>query len=185
MRTHDVIVALAVLGVVGQILVIVLVAAALLDVARVPEPIARIRGAVWGYELWSAFAVSAVAVAGSLYFSEVAHFVPCKLCWFQRIFMYPIPFVALLAALWSDHRAARYVLPLPVVGAYFSVKQLLIERGVIDEAQSCFVSAPGGCATRWVDEFGYVTIPALALTGFALVFAFLLFAAFERKERHV
>ena len=50
---------------------------------------------------------------------------------------------------------------------------------MVTQTQSCLVSAPGGCATKWIDEFGYVTIPVLALTGFALVFAFLLFAAFD------
>ena len=50
---------------------------------------------------------------------------------------------------------------------------------MVTQSQSCLVSAPGGCATKWIDEFGYVTIPVLALTGFALVFAFLLFAVFE------
>ena len=40
--------------------------------------------------LWIAFLVAATATAGSLYFSEVADFVPCRLCWFQRIAMYPL-----------------------------------------------------------------------------------------------
>jgi hypothetical protein len=54
---------------------------------------------------------------------------------------------------------------------------LLVENGVVAQAQSCLISAPGGCATKWINEFGYVTIPTLALTGFALCFAFLLLAA--------
>ena len=131
-----------------------------------------------GYELWLAFAVSAIATGGSLFFSEVAHYVPCELCWFQRIFMYPLSIVTLLAALWNDHRVARYLLPLPVIGAGFSIYHLLVESGVVTQSQACLLSAPGGCATKWIDEFGYVTIPVLALTGFALVFSFLLFAAF-------
>jgi disulfide bond formation protein DsbB len=177
--THDVTVALAVLGVAGQLLLGVLVVAALLSLAGVRGPLAWIRSAVWGYELWLAFAVSAIATGGSLFFSEVAHYVPCELCWFQRIFMYPLSIVTLLAAIWSDHRVARYLLPLPVIGAGFSIYHVLIERGVVTQSQTCLVSAPGGCATKWIDEFGYVTIPVLALTAFALVFSFLLFAALD------
>jgi disulfide bond formation protein DsbB len=180
--THEVTVTLAVLGVAGQVLLGVFVVAGLLWVAGVRGPLRWIRSAIWGYELWLAFAVSAIATGGSLFFSEVAHYVPCELCWFQRIFMYPLSIVTLLAAIWNDHRVARYLLPLPVIGAGFSIYHVLIEEGVVTQSQTCLVSAPGGCATKWIDEFGYVTIPVLALTGFALVFCFLLFAAFDVAE---
>jgi disulfide bond formation protein DsbB len=135
----------------------------------------------WGYELWLAFVVSGTATAGSLFFSEVANFVPCELCWYQRIFMYPLAIVTLLAALANDHRIARYLLPLPVIGAGVSVYHVLVENDVAHEAQSCRISAPGGCAIKWINEFGYVTIPTLAFTGFALVFAFLLLAATDSR----
>ena len=81
-----------------------------------------------------------------------------------------------LAALANDRRVARYLLPLPLVGAGISVYHLLVENGVVKQAQACLISAPGGCATKWIEEFGYVTIPGLALTGFVLCFAFLLLA---------
>ncbi len=58
-----------------------------------------------------------------------------------------------------------------------SVYHLLVENNVVEQARACLISAPGGCATKWIDEFGYVTIPTLALTGFALCFAFLLLGA--------
>jgi hypothetical protein len=58
-----------------------------------------------------------------------------------------------------------------------SVYHLLIENGVVKQGQTCLLSAPGGCATKWIEEFGYVTIPVLAVTAFALCFAFLLLAA--------
>jgi disulfide bond formation protein DsbB len=142
-------------------------------------PLRVVRSALWGYELWLAFVVASIATGGSLYFSEIAHYVACELCWFQRICMYPLSITTLLLALFGDHRAARYLLPLPVVGAGVSVYHILVENGVVQQAQACLISAPGGCATKWIDEFGYMTIPTLALTGFALVFAFLLLAAVE------
>ncbi len=102
------------------------------------------RRAIEGYELWLAFVVAAIATGGSLFFSEIAHFVPCELCWYQRICMYPLSILTLLMATHDDHRAARYLLPLPVVGAGVSVYHLLVENKVVGESTTCSISAPGG-----------------------------------------
>jgi disulfide bond formation protein DsbB len=175
--THDTIVALAVLGVVGQVLagLMILVGAAAVLGAR--GPLRMLREAIWGYELWAAFVVAAIATGGSLFFSEIAHFVPCELCWFQRICLYPLSITTLLAAIAGDYRIARYLLPLPVVGAGVSVYHLLVENGVVEQAKACLASAPGGCATKWINEFGFMTIPTLALTAAALLTGFLALAA--------
>jgi disulfide bond formation protein DsbB len=180
--THDVIVLLAVLGVIGQALLGLLALLVILALVGVRGPLAAVRQAIWGYELWLAFLVAAIATAGSLFFSQVADFVPCELCWFQRIAMYPLALLTLLMALANDHRAARYLLPIPVIGAGVSVYHLLVENGLVEQTKACQISAPGGCATKWIDEFDYVTIPTLALTAFALIFAFLLFAVLEEKH---
>ena len=175
--TEDVNRALAVLGVGGQAIAAVLLVVALCAVAGFRGPLDSLRRLVWGYELWLVFAVSAIATGGSLFFSEIAHYVPCELCWFQRICMYPLAIITLLAALANDHRVARYLLPLPIVGGGISIYHLLVVHGVVTETRACRVSAPGGCATTWINEFGYVTIPALALTGFGLALTFLLLAS--------
>jgi disulfide bond formation protein DsbB len=167
--THDTIVALAALGVAGQALFVLLV---LLGLARG----SALRSWLEGYELWLAFLVSAIATGGSLFFSEIAHFVPCELCWFQRICMYPLSITTLLAALANDRRIARYLLPLPLVGAGVSVYHLLIENGAIKEPSACLIGG-AGCSVKWINEFGYMTIPTLALTGFALCLVFLFLAA--------
>jgi disulfide bond formation protein DsbB len=180
--TDAVIEVLAVLGVVGQVVAAALIVVGALWLLGVRAPLDGVRELVWGYELWLAFLVAAVATGGSLFFSEVAHFVPCELCWFQRIFMYPLSILTLLLALANDHRAARYLLPLPVIGAAFSVYHLLVENGVVEQRHACLVSAPGGCATKWIDRFGYMTIPTLALTGFVLILAFLLLAVAGRED---
>jgi disulfide bond formation protein DsbB len=177
--THGLIVALAALGVVGQVLAVLLLLIGALWLFGFRLPLHTLRRRILGYELWLAFLVAAVTTGGSLFFSEIAHFVPCELCWYQRICMYPLSIITLLMALADDHRAARYLLPLPVVGAGVSVYHLLVENGVVKQTQACLLSAPGGCATKWIDEFGFVTIPTLALTAFALVFAALLLSAFE------
>jgi disulfide bond formation protein DsbB len=99
--------------------------------------------------------------------------------------MYPLSITTLLAALLDDHRIARYLLLFPIFGAGVSTYHLFVENGVFEQTRACLVSAPGGCATKWINEFGYMTIPTLALTGFALAFAFLLFAAFEPRTATV
>jgi disulfide bond formation protein DsbB len=74
------------------------------------------------------------------------------------------------------------LLPLPLVGAGIATHHLLVENGAVKQTQACLLSAPGGCATKWINEFGFVTIPTLALTAFALVLAALLFSIFEPRE---
>jgi disulfide bond formation protein DsbB len=174
--THDTIVVLAALGVAGQVVAALLLVIGVGWLVGLRALGDLLRELLEGYELWLVFLVSAVATGGSLFFSEIAHFTPCELCWYQRICMYPLSIISLLAALANDRRVARYLLPLPVAGACVSVYHLLVENGVIEQAQSCLISAPGGCATKWIEEFGYVTIPVLALTGFVLCLEFLLLA---------
>jgi disulfide bond formation protein DsbB len=181
--THDVITVIAVLGVIGQVLFGLLLIAVLLAAFGFDAALETFRDWLWGYELWAAFVVSAIATGGSLFFSEVAGFVPCELCWYQRICMYPLSILTLLAAVRADFRVAKYLLPLPLVGAGISIYHLLVENGVVKQTQACLASAPGGCATKWINKFGYMTIPTLALTGFALCFAFLTLAASEPQRR--
>ena len=169
-------------GVVGQAIIVLFLLIGLLALVGVRAPLASLRGWLWGYELWAAFVVAAIATGGSLFFSEIAGFPPCELCWFQRICMYPLSILLLLMAWNGDNRAARYLFPLPIVGACVSIYHLLVENGVVKEAQACLVSAPGGCATKWINELGYITIPTLALTGFLLLIGFLVLATLGTTE---
>ena len=114
------------------------------------------------------FAVAAVATAGSLYFSESAGYVPCRLCWFQRIAMYPIAVVALVALLRRDREARWYILPLAVVGAAISAYHVLIEWGWLDDSESCVLFGPS-CADVWFEAFGFVTLALMALAGFVSI----------------
>jgi disulfide bond formation protein DsbB len=173
--TRDVIVAFAVLGVVGQVLGGLLILVGIAAALGVRGPLERLRRALWGYELWAAFLVAALATGGSLFLSDVAGFVPCELCWFQRICMYPLSILTLFAAFHGDYRFARYLLPLPVVGAGVASFHLLVENHVVATPAGCQIGA--GCAVKWINYFGYMTIPTLALTAFVLLIAFLALAA--------
>jgi disulfide bond formation protein DsbB len=173
---HDTIVAYASLGVAGQTVVAALALIGLLGLVGLRAPLAALRAALWGYELWAAFVVAALATGGSLFFSEIAGFVPCDLCWFQRICMYPLSLLLLFAAYHGDYKFARYLIPIPLVGACVSVYHLLVENQVVSEPNACKIGG-AGCAVKWINEFGYMTIPTLALTGFLLLIGFLSLAA--------
>jgi disulfide bond formation protein DsbB len=176
--THDIIVALSVLGVVGQVLIALGLLVGVLALAGVRAPLNAIRNLLWGYELWGAFVVASVATGGSLFYSQIGGAIPCEFCWFQRVLMYPMSILTLLIAARGDNRAARYLLPFPVVGAGTSIYQMLIERDVIHEPTGCLITG-GGCATNWIfrEDFGYLTIPTLALTAFLLLIGFLVLAS--------
>jgi disulfide bond formation protein DsbB len=114
-----------------------------------------------------AAAVAVVATLGSLYFSEVADFPPCRLCWFQRIGMYPLAVILPIAAWRRDRQVRWYGLPLAIGGGAVAIYHVLIERFPSLESGACDVSNP--CSTIWVERFGYLTIPAMALSGFVLI----------------
>ncbi len=183
--TRDAIYAFSALGVAGQVLVALLLLAGLLALAGVRGPLDGIRRLLWGYELWAAFVVAAVATGGSLFYSEIAGFIPCEFCWYQRICMYPLSILTLLVATRADNRAARYLLALPVAGAGISIYHMLIAYGAIHEPQGCQIGASGvGCGTYWIkpESFGYLHIPTIALTGFLLLIGFLLLASTGTTE---
>jgi disulfide bond formation protein DsbB len=176
---QDTVIALSVLGVVGQVLIAIGLLAGLLALAGIRAPLNAIRRLLWGYELWGAFVVASIATGGSLFYSQIMGYIPCEFCWFQRILMYPLSILTLLIAARGDNRAARYLIPLPVVGAGTSIYHMLIERDVIKEPKACSIFIPGGCGTNWIanHSFGYLTIPTLALTAFLLLIGFLVLAS--------
>ena len=112
-------------------------------------------------------AVALVATLGSLYYSEVANFVPCRLCWYQRIGMYPLALLLGIATWRDDGGVRRYALPLAVLGGAISVYHYLIQWFPELQAGACDPTAP--CAAFYVREFGFVSIPFMALMGFAAV----------------
>lgn len=111
--------------------------------------------------------VAAVMMAGSLYLSEVANFPPCRLCWYQRIAAYPL--VPILSLAWArrDVRIRPYVLLLAGTGAVISSYHVLLERFPSLETGACELDNP--CTVRWVERFGFLTIPVMALIGFAAI----------------
>lgn len=132
-----------------------------------------------------ALLVATVATLGSLYYSEIAGFAPCRLCWIQRFFMYPlVPFVGSLIA-WPGHGRWLRVVPVltAVVGLGVSVYHRLEQQFPDELGGSCSLDNP--CSGRWVDTFGLITIPTMAAVAFALVVFFLLVSFGEETERSI
>ncbi len=122
--------------------------------------------------LWIAFLVAAGATLGSLYFSEVANYVPCRLCWYQRIAMYPLTVILLVAAIRRDRGVRWYAIPLAGVGACVSIYHYLVEWHPQLEGDACDPTNP--CSLVWFREFGFVTLALMALCGFVAIIALLL-----------
>lgn len=119
------------------------------------------------YGPYFAFIVALTATAGSLYYSEVRHFTPCTLCWYQRILMYPLVLIILVAIVERDKLLANFVLPFSVIGAFVSTYHYLVEWEVFGSPTSCEATIP--CSYRWVNYFGFISIPFMALVAFLMI----------------
>ena len=111
-----------------------------------------------------AFIVATIATLGSLYFSEVMLYLPCKLCWFQRIFMYPLA-IYYMTIMFTNHCVNRLFVGLMAgTGWAIALYHVILERIPNGDA---FCS--NDCLIRWVNYFGFVTIPLMSLIAFTLI----------------
>jgi len=117
--------------------------------------------------------VASVSTLGSLFFSEKMGFPPCALCWYQRIFMFPLVFILLAGLFPFDKNITKYALPLAIVGWGFAFYHYLIYSGFIPESlQPCSQGVP--CSETYIDLFGFLTIPMLSLISFSIIIILLL-----------
>ena len=119
------------------------------------------------YGAYLALIPALTAMLGSLYYSEIAGFIPCTLCWYQRILMYPLTVIILVGIFSQDEFLPNYVLPFSILGMGVSFYHYLIELGVIAHSPACTVGIP--CNVRWVNYFGFITIPLMAFTAFTMI----------------
>lgn len=123
--------------------------------------------------LYVAWLVAIVATLGSLWFSEVRLFIPCTLCWYQRILMYPLVVILGIAAWRGDAGIVRYVLPLTFLGVFIAGYHLLEQKiPNFGFPEACRGGVP--CNVAYIDWLGFITIPMLSLTAFVLITASLL-----------
>ena len=118
------------------------------------------------------FIIASVATLGSLFFSEIMHFVPCSMCWYQRIFMYPLVIIFLLNLLYPDDKMFKYSIGLVIVGLGLSIYHNLLMFDIIPESVvPCVSGVP--CSTKYIDWFGFVNIPLLSLCAYTIIFLLL------------
>jgi len=175
MTTETVTTFFAVLAVVALVLVAATSVLGVLALSgRSPRWWTELRWDLAPYALGFAWAVATTSTVGSLYLSEVANYPPCVLCWYQRIAMYPLVVVLAVATLRRDSQVRWYVVPVAAIGLGISVYHYLLERFPDSVASVCTEDVP--CSVVWVWKFGFLSIPAMAGIGFALVIALALLA---------
>jgi disulfide bond formation protein DsbB len=185
---HDFFAVLAIVAIVGAVLMVL---------ARLIPTVATVRflDALHKVNLWLAALVATTASLGSFYMSEYGnHWTPCRFCWFQRIFMYPLAIILIIAAIRKDRGITWYAAPLAGIGLVVSLWHNLIERGVIAEAKECAATVP--CARPYYVSFGHldpdtlrpagfpaITLAVMAFCGFAAILALLLTPESLEDER--
>ena len=143
--------------------------------------VARIayRRAAWAHATIDAFrplarplaaAITTTCMLGSLYFSEIVGYIPCRLCWYQRAAMYPLALLLIWFTVRRTERIAFVVVPIATIGAAISAYHWLFERLPSLDAGACSVDVP--CDFVWFELFGFVTLPFMAFTGFVAAIVF-------------
>lgn len=137
---------------------------------RVPAGVVAIPGMEndrsWAL-LFACWLVVTGATLGSLFFSEVMELPPCSLCWYQRLFMFPLPLVVGAGLFPFDRQVVRYALPLAVAGGLVAAYHVLLQLGIVSEAAApCREGVP--CGDAQLELFGFLSIPMLALLGFVV-----------------
>lgn len=123
------------------------------------------KGAILPYAAWF---VALVAMAGSLFFSEVMELPPCILCWYQRIAMYPLVVIIAVGIATRDVRWKFYALPLSLIGLAISIYHNLLYYHLIPESITPCKEGLS-CTTVQIEWLGFITIPLMALTAFVLI----------------
>src|SRR6266498_1030074 len=118
--------------------------------------------------LYIAWTTAALAVAGSLFFSNVLHFPPCVLCWYQRIALYPLVIIIGVGIIKKDKYLPYYVLPLTIIGGLISIYHNLLYYHLLpNSATPCELGV--SCTTKFIEWFGFITIPLLSLAAFIVI----------------
>ncbi len=154
---------------------LVLVIAALVS-RRARQRVCALAATIGPQAVPLALVVAVVTTAGSLYYSEHAGFVPCELCWYQRIVMYPLVIVLGVAWLRRDQKVWITALPFVVIGAPLSLYHWLVERvPAFAESSSCSITVP--CTAPWFEKLGFVTLAWMAMSSFLFIGVLMVCAA--------
>ncbi|PIT89206.1 MAG: disulfide bond formation protein B [Candidatus Levybacteria bacterium CG10_big_fil_rev_8_21_14_0_10_36_7] len=164
---------LASLTLFGQILIIVLLGLLIVSIFKKKPSSSSVFKFLSQNSLYFAFFVSSIAVAGSLFLSEIALFTPCKLCWFQRIFMYPQVVILGIGAFKDDFNIKKYSIVLSIFGFLIASYHYLLQ--LYPNILQCNDEV-ASCSAKQFASFGYITIPMMSATAFLLIILFLFLA---------
>ena len=118
--------------------------------------------------LFLCWLVAGVSAMGSLFFSYIMGFAPCVLCWYQRIFLFPLVLILAVGLFPFDKSVVKYGLPLAIVGWLTALYHNLLYAGIIPESiQPC--SQGVSCTEEYIDLFGFLSIPMLSLLSFTTI----------------
>ena len=136
--------------------------------------------AVWTL-VFAAWLVAAISTLGALFLGEVMGYAPCVLCWYQRIFMFPLVFVLAVGLFPLDAKVWRYALPLSVAGWFVAAYHQLLIEGVIPETMTpCTQGVP--CSQVDVEWLGFVNIPLLSVAAFSVINIALILTYFRTRK---
>ena len=125
------------------------------------------------HAIFMAFIVALAASSGSLFFSEVLKFVPCRLCWFQRIFMYPQALLLGLAVYYKDDKIRKYIIPMCLIGGSISAYNYYLQL-YPPNILACSLNSVDSCSQRIFMLYGYITFAVMAFTASALILTLML-----------
>lgn len=162
----------------GQIIVVVLILNLIVYKGKGP-----LSDVVEKYGILFSFVVATVATLGSFFYSEIAGFKPCELCWFQRILMYPQSLLLGMAFWKKDKIIGDYSIVLSGLGAIIAGYHYLLQLGLVPSIACSAIGYSVSCSQRFVMNFGYITIPMMALTAFLMIFFFLVTHKVNNEEK--
>lgn len=130
-----------------------------------------------------AFLIATVATSGSLYFSEIAGFTPCKFCWLQRIFMYPQVIILGMALFKKTRDVIFYSLPLTIIGVLLAGYHYTMQISPNPLSPCSAIGLSVSCSERFFTHYGYITIPWMSFSAFVLISLLLLVSSGKMKLR--
>lgn len=131
--------------------------------------------------VFAAWLIASASALGALFFSEIMQLPPCALCWYQRIFMFPLVLILPIGLFPFDSKVVRYALPLAVLGWLVAVFQMLLIAGIVPEKlEPCTQGVP--CSETVIEWFGFVTIPLLSIVAFSSIIALFVLTLFRGSK---
>lgn len=159
---------LGTLTLLGDGIIVAILVAWILERLKLSTLFSQIKKVLSPISYTGAFIVSLISTLGSLFFSEIAKFQPCLLCWYQRIFMYPQAILIYTSMVRNEKVLKPYLIVLNSIGAFIAAYHYLIQRLPQTSILPCSIGGEVSCTKDYTLQYGYITIPLMALTAFIL-----------------